>query len=314
LKQKGENMKTTMGAILLLGAQALAGGLQGGVNSADYQSILLERAKLEVLTKSTGNIDLIEKLAQQKVSLADIKSASSSATVDALGPKMGRSTSTNRGLVAEALATEAGLDASLTGELVTSASSQTTEGDFLTGPELADLYKPVAVFQPVQLGTPTIAGSLCDASKAYVYVHRKSQVINIIIASGLVVDPLSKPLERGTCLLSVPVMKPVGKALVFDSVDVHGIAAKHGNAKLQLELEAFVSGDEGDKVPLVLLPIDDSTLAHRFSLSVASTKAFAQDKDSALLRLNLSALAIRQSQDAIGIIGLDRISIRYSLQ
>ncbi len=315
LFKKGETMKALITVGLLLGAQAFAGGIQGnGIITPQIQAILLSRAKAEILTKATGNAALADKLASGNVTATDLRKASLSGKVDNLTAKMGNSPSANRVLVADVLAEALSLPSQLSQDLVGAAKTQSMSADFLTDVEFARIYKPVARPQQIKLGKATVAGSLCSAELTNVFVDQKSQLIHVVVSAGLVVDPTTRPFERGTCLLAVPVSKLVGKGIVFNSVDAYGVAGKQGSAKLQLGMEVFVAGAAGNSTPILLLPENSSTVAKRFAVGKRSNTAYATNESSAILRLNLSATAQRTSPAAIGIIALDRITIKYSLR
>ena len=293
--------------VQLTASFAFAGGIQGN------GKILLERARLEILARANGNSAIFSQLPSNLKGIASIEEAAFSPGVAGLEAKMANDPGKNRSLVADQISSGLNLTAPQASQFSASMAAPSLDGSFLSDLELSQLYKPGASASLIKLGTPSIAGKLCDPALTAVYVDAKAQVIHIVSSAYVLADSL-RPLDREACTLAIPFSKPANKSLVFQVVDVHGLTAKRGTVRGQANVEAFLTGAHGQPITQQLLPTGNSTVVRRFLVRGASPITMGLGSSSGILRLNASLLAQAQDASSEGLVALDRITIRYVLK
>ncbi|MFZ3230907.1 MAG: DUF4360 domain-containing protein [Pseudobdellovibrio sp.] len=163
--------------------------------------------------------------------------------------------------------------------------------------------------QVAQVGAITAGGSGCVGSNIRVSANTSGQVT--IAYPQMQIQPDNKTrVVRTTCAVAVPVSIPAGFQLIA-SVRTTGLARLQKNDKVTVSQELFTAGTVGKKQTVDLTPAN--TLFSIGKLSATDALAKSECGKDAILRLNVSATAIKATELSQSKLAVNKSQIQLKL-
>lgn len=166
--------------------------------------------------------------------------------------------------------------------------------------------------ESLRLGQPAYGGTGCPAGSASVSVSPDQTALSILFDSFTTEAGSSKPIDRKSCNISIPVTVPNGYSVAVFQVDYRGFTAVPRGAQARFDAEYFWAGSRGFRVSRVFAgPYNDNYTVTDGLL--ATTMVWTPCGASVNLRVNASMMAQSNSRREQTIATVDSADISSGL-